>query len=160
LDKPARAQKIEEYGKAHEYLVAALHRFPDQMHNFMPKQGWSIHQIVVHITDSEANSFVRCRRLIAEPGSAVLGYDEGGWADALHYADQSAADALELFKWLRLTSYKLIKDLPDVTWIHTIEHSENGTMTMDDWLDTYTAHVPDHVSQMQTVFDEWKAQNG
>jgi hypothetical protein len=38
-------------------------------------------------------------------------------------------------------------------------HSENGEMTMDDWLDTYHRHVTDHVKQMQAVFDDWVRQN-
>jgi len=29
---------------------------------------WTIHEIVVHIADSEANSYIRCRRCLAEKG--------------------------------------------------------------------------------------------
>ena len=160
MDNQARAQKIEAYGQAYDFLSHALQQFPHMMWDFKPTTGWSVHEIIVHITDSEANSFIRCRRLIAEPGSVVLGYDENVWGDALHYSEQSSDDALQLFKWLRLTSYKLIKSLPDSTWSNTVEHTENGTMTMDDWLDIYAAHVPDHVKQMQEVFGEWQRQNG
>lgn len=159
MDKQERAAKVEAYGKAYDLLTEALQKFPKEMWDFEPTQGWSIRQIVVHITDSEANSFVRCRRLVAEPGSAVLGYNEETWAKTLHYEQQDADDALQLFKWLRLTSYKLIKAIPESTWAHTIEHSENGTMTMEDWLNVYSSHVPDHISQMQAVYNEWKEQN-
>jgi len=96
-----RQRRIELYGNAHSLLVEALKKFPKEMWTFRPSGGWSIHEIIVHITDSEANSFVRCRRLIAEPGSAVLGYDENVWAQALEYEEQSTDDAIELFKWLR-----------------------------------------------------------
>jgi len=116
-----------------------------------------IQQTVVHITDSEANSFVRCRRFIAEPGESVMAYNEVEWAKALHYADQSTEDAIELFKWLRLTSYNLIKTLPDSTWSNTVHHPENGTMTLDDWLDVYASHIPDHVEQMRRSYAAWKS---
>lgn len=152
-----RRAKIESYGQAHLTLTAALAGFPRQMWKFRPREGWSIHQIVVHITDSEANSFVRCRRLIAEPGSAVLGYDEMKWAEALNYERQSPDSAVELFKHLRQACYALIKDQPEAVYDHTIEHSENGPMTFDDWLDTYERHIPDHVAQMQRVYEEWRA---
>jgi len=33
-----------------------------------------------------------------------------------------------------------------------------GVMTMDAWLDTYDRHFPDHISQMQTIYDDWMAQ--
>jgi len=154
-----RQRKIESYGSAYTQLVEALRGFPKEMWSFKPSpDDWSIHELIVHIADSEVNSFVRCRRLIAEPGSAVLGYDEAQWARALKYAGQSADDALELFKWLRLASYKLIRDVPDSIGSHTIEHSENGTMTFDDWLNVYERHIPEHVDQMRRNYEAWTKQ--
>lgn len=154
----ARDRKIEIYGAAYAQLVAALKRFPREMWQYRPAPGgWTIHEIIVHITDSEANSYVRCRRLLAEPGSMVLGYDEAKWAQALYYHEQSTEDALQLFQWLRLTSYKLIKDAPEAVWSNTVQHSEEGVMTMDAWLDVYTRHVRDHIEQMEGVYQDWLA---
>jgi hypothetical protein len=28
-------------------------------------------------------------------------------------------------------------------------------MTMDDWLDTYERHIPEHIEQMQAVYEDW-----
>src|SRR6476660_5231837 len=145
-----RARKIESYGRAYEILTQALDEFPTEMWHFKTSpDDWSIHELVVHITDSEANSFARCRRCIAEPGKDVMAYDENTWARTLQYANQSTEDALELFKLLRRTTYKLIKTLPESTWSNTIYHPENGTMTLDDWLDVYERHIPEHVAQMK-----------
>ena len=154
-----RNSKIESYGTAYQRLIAALERFPVDMWQFRPSPDhWTIHEIIIHIADSEANSYIRCRRFLAEPGSTVLGYDENQWAQALRYHDQSTADALELFKWLRFASYSLVKDLPESAWSNTVYHSENGEMTTDDWLDTYDRHIPDHISQMQIIHDDWVGQ--
>jgi hypothetical protein len=156
-----RDEKIASYGSAYQKLMAALERFPREMWQYRPSADrWTIHEIVVHIADSEVNSYIRCRRFLAEPGSTVLGYDEGRWARELHYHEQSTGDALELFKWLRQKSYELIKNLPDATWSNTVHHSENGLMTMDDWLDTYERHIPEHVEQMQAVYEDWAALKG
>jgi DinB superfamily len=154
-----RNKKIESYGTAHQRLVAALERFPREMWQFRPAPGrWTIHEIIIHIADSEANSYIRCRRFLAEPGSTVLAYDQNRWAHDLRYHDQSTDDALELFKWLRHKSYALIKDLPESVWLNTVHHSESGEMIMDDWLDTYERHIPGHVKQMQANYDEWVRQ--
>ncbi len=141
-----RARKIEDYGNAYQELIVGLKAFPSEMWGYRsPVDPWTIHEILVHITDSEANSFVRCRRLIAEPGKDVMAYDENGWAMALDYAGQSTEDAIELFRWLRGNTYKLIKTLPESVWSNTVYHPENGTMTMDDWLNVYEGHVRDHL---------------
>lgn len=153
-----RQEKIEAYGHAHAVLVEGLKQFPREMWAYRPAPDqWTIHEIIVHITDSEANSYVRCRRFIAEPGSTLLGYDEMRWAVALNYQAQSTEAALELFKGLRQSSYQLIKTLPEAVWANTAEHTESGRMTMDDWLETYTRHIPDHLAQMQTVWAAWQA---
>lgn len=152
----ARIQKIESYGQAYSQLVQALKKFPQEMWQFKPTpELWSIHEIVIHIADSEANSYVRCRKLIAEPGTSVMAYDEPLWAKVLDYRHQSTEEALELFNCLRRVTYNLIKSLPETTWSHTIYHPENGTMTLDDWLDIYERHIPEHVQQMQSNYEAW-----
>ena len=111
MNREERNQKIESYRTAHLQLVAAIERFPRDMWQFRPAPGrWTIHEILVHIADSEANSYIRCRRFLAEHGSSVLGYDESKWARELRYHEQSTAVALEMFKWLRHNSYTLIQD--------------------------------------------------
>ena len=152
-----RKLRLASYGDAHTLLTEALTQFPRAMWQFRPASAeFTIHEIVVHITDSEANSFVRARRAIAEPGSAVLGYDETQWARGLRYHAQSPEDALELFKWLRGNTYRLVRSLPEASWSGTIVHSEAGVMTLDDWLDVYDRHVPEHISQMLAVYDAWQ----
>jgi hypothetical protein len=157
---PERQAKIDRYGRGHALLIDAVARYPRAMWQFRPAPDrWTIHEIIVHITDSEANSFVRLRRLIAEPGSTVLGYDEPVWAVALTYHEQSPEDAMELFRWLRGNSYKLLVAQPDEVWSHTVTHTENGLTTMDDWLTTYDRHVTDHIDQMDGVYQAWRQQH-
>ena len=153
-----RAGKIESYGKDYERLISALDKFPREMWAFRDEHGcWSIHEHLIHIADSEVNSYIRCRRLIAEPGLSLMAYDENQWAEALLYHEQDISDTLELFKWLRHKTFNLIKTLPEPTWSHTAYHPENGDMTLDDWLDVYESHVPEHIHSMQENYDAWTA---
>ncbi len=151
-----RQQKIESYGNAHAKLVEALQQFPKEMWQFRSSpEDWTIHEIIVHITDSEVNSYIRCRRFIAESEKPLMAYDEERWAKVLDYHNQSTDDALALFKWLRGNTYNLIKSLPESTWANSVHHPENGTMTLDDWLDVYDRHVPEHIEQMRRVYQAW-----
>lgn len=151
-----RRQNIVVYGSAHDMLLKAIERYPREMWQYRPTaQDFTIHEIFMHITDSEANSFVRARHFIAEPQSTVSAYQEFLWANKLGYHEQSPEDAVELFRLLRGNTYKLIRNLPDHVWTNTILHPENGTMRLEDWLDVYTRHVPEHVAQMEGVYQAW-----
>jgi hypothetical protein len=128
MSPATRSVKITAYGSAYETLVAGLREFPKQMWAFRDECScWSIRESLVHITDSETNSCIRCRRFIAEPGEPLMAYDENGWASALGYTDRSAEDALGLFRILRRQAYNLIKTLPESYWANTCCHPENGT---------------------------------
>ncbi len=152
-----RRQRIESYGRAHAQLVNALTMFPREMWQFKPAPDrWSIHEIIVHLADSEANSFIRCRRLIAEPGQSVMAYDQDIWSRTLRYHEQSPEEALELFRLLRSMSYKLIRGLPESAWKHTVEHPELGSLSFERWLEIYEQHVSGHVEQMRKNYEAWK----
>jgi hypothetical protein len=156
MNKPERMILLDMYGRAYDLLVEALAQFPREMWTFRAEPGeWTIHEIIIHITDSEANSYVRARRLIAEPGLSVMAYDEGRWAQILRYQDLNPATALELFQWLRQSTVELLQDLPDETWANTGLHPELGHYSLDTWLEIYARHVPDHIAQMQAVYSAW-----
>jgi hypothetical protein len=156
MNQEQRQEKLTLYGRAHAILQDALSRFPRGMWRFKPSdKDWSIHEIVVHITDSEANSYIRARRLIAEPGQPLMAYDENAWAAELDYQDLDTEAAVELFKWLRGNTYAMLQTIPEGTWSHSAYHPENGETTLEDWLDTYARHVPEHVEQMERVLQAW-----
>jgi hypothetical protein len=156
-----RQALLLSYRDAYGALTEALKKYPKEMWQWKPApEKWSIHEVVIHIADSEANSFIRCRRFIAEPGSGVYGYDENKWATALHYQEQSIDEALELFRILRHSSYLRIKDLPDEVWhTATVQHSESGTMGFERWLEIYEEHIPVHLRQMERNYQAWLAAN-
>lgn len=158
MTKQERNALIESYGNAYNILVEALKEFPKEMWQWKPApEKWSIHEIIIHITDSEANSFVRCRRFIAEPGSGVYSYDENKWAKNLNYHSQNIEESLELFRLLRKASYDLIKTVSEETWqTATVQHSENGEMNFEQWLKVYEEHIPVHIRQMQRNLESWK----
>lgn len=157
MDITQRKQKFESYATAYTRLMEALEGFPRAMwKEHVEHDPWSIHEIIVHIADSEVNSYIRCRQCIAQPGARVMAYDEESWARKLNYLEQDVDEALELFRLLRLRTARLIQNVPDAAWSNTIEHPENGTMTLEDWFDVYDRHVPEHLEQMQRIYDAWQ----
>jgi uncharacterized damage-inducible protein DinB len=57
MNSKERHSKIAAYGAAHDLLMGALKQFPKEMWQYKPgPERWSIHEIIVHLADSEANS--------------------------------------------------------------------------------------------------------
>jgi uncharacterized damage-inducible protein DinB len=161
LSAEERQQKIESYGAAYERLAKTLYILPKEMWEYKPSSSeWSVHEIVIHMADAEANGYVRFRRFIAEPGSKVMAYNQDLWAKKLNYNNQNIDEALQLFKYLRSMTYTLLKELTDDAWTNTVEHSENGIMTLEDWLETYDNHDMAHISQMKNNLKLWEKHAG
>jgi uncharacterized damage-inducible protein DinB len=159
VDEIERRQKVEAFGNAYYELSEALRQIPREAWHFKPSSNhWSIQEIIAHLADSEANGYLRFRKGIAESGKAIMTYDQVAWSNCLGYSNQNSEDLLELFRWLRSTTYNLIRGLPDSDWQNTIFHPERGVMTLDNLLDLNTSHVQRHISQMKRNFDEWRHQ--
>jgi hypothetical protein len=158
LSPAARARRIETYAAAPAALAAEIAACPRDMWRFKPgPERWSIHEILVHLADSEASSYFRLRRGLAEPGGAVSAYDEDRWARELDYHGQSADDAIALLGLLRRTSAALVGRMAPADWARTIVHPENGVMTLDDWLVVYSDHVAEHIEQIRRTREAWLA---
>lgn len=151
-----RKQKLESFGRAPSLLSATLRYFPKKMWAYKPAPDrWSIHEIVLHLADSEANAYIRCRRLIAEPGKPVLSYDADAWAGSLGYFYQSSKEALEVIHRLRKMTYQLLLRLPESVWSNTVEHPESGEISLEQWLEMQERHIPHHLEQMHKNYEEW-----
>lgn len=155
-----RHELLELYSRAYNDLITALDEIPKNIWQFKPAPNkWNVQEIIIHIADSEANSFCRARKIICEPGSSIFSYDENVWAVKLDYHSQSIDDSLELFKQLRAMTYSIIKGLPESTWKNFIIHPDNGKMTLDDWLKVYAEHAQVHINQIKRNLQEWKSVN-
>lgn len=113
--------------------------------------GWSPRQVIHHLADSEAQSYARLRRLVAEPpGSIIQGYDEGAWAahPALGYATDPIDVPLAVFAAVRAGSLAVLRHLGPGDLLRHGEHTERGHFTVADWLAGYTKHPVDHGEQI------------
>jgi hypothetical protein len=107
--------------------------------------------VIHHLADSEAQSYARLRRLVAEPlGSIIQGYDEGLWAahPALGYERDPIETPLAVFAAVRAGSLAVLQHLEDEDLARYGEHTERGRYTIADWLAGYSKHPLDHGEQI------------
>jgi hypothetical protein len=162
MDAQERAAKIELYGKGYDLLIEALNDIPREMWTFRPEpKEWSVHEVLVHLADSESNAALRARKLIVEPGGTLMGYDQDKWAVELDYHDQSYEDALETVRLVRKTTYALLKKQPEEVFEHSVKHPEyDEPYTFEQWLNIYSAHIPGHIEQIRNNYKTWRDRHG
>ncbi len=158
MDKQEREQLIAKYLRAFADFEEALFTIPKEAWTFKPEpKEWSVHEIIVHLADSETNSYLRARRLIADPGGSVMGYDQDHWANKLDYHSQDWKTSLEITRLVRESTYALIKDLPDEVWNHSAVHPEyDAPYTFEQWLKIYSEHPLAHREQILNNYKLWK----
>jgi hypothetical protein len=161
MDKDEREKLIEEYGAGVAKLEACLETTPREMWQFKPAPSeWSVHEIIVHLADSESNSYLRARMLVAQPGLPIMGYDQDVWANTLDYHSDSWETALEILRGVRTAGYAFLKRLPDDVWSNTVAHPEYAEpYTFEQWLRIYVRHIPGHIEQIQENHRLWQEQN-
>jgi DinB superfamily len=141
----------EKYEAATQAFLALVHSLADSELDLKDNEGWSPRQVIHHVADSEAQSYARLRRLIAEPGTSIQGYDEGKWAEnkTLGYADTDITASIAVFTAVRKSSLDLLLRLTEAQLDNKGVHTESGEYSVRNWIETYTSHPLDHAAQIQ-----------
>ena len=143
---------VNSYAQATaEFLIVANELTESQL-DASHSEGWSARQVIHHVADSEAQSYARLRRLIAEPGTQIQGYDEASWGEneTLGYKDLPIAHSLDVFKAVRASSLEIIRRLTPAQLDNSGTHSESGEYTIKTWLETYINHPLEHAAQIRS----------
>ena len=148
MDAETRRALIEKYREGPAVLEAALREVPDADLDHAA-EGWTPRQVAHHVADSEMTSAVRLRRLIAEDGPQISGYDEELFARRLHYSERPIEGSLEAVRGARASSLALLEVLTEEEWARQGTHSESGSYSVTDWLRIYAAHCHDHADQIR-----------
>ena len=162
LQKPVRVffythfMDINEYAREYEaatkYFADRVAGLSDSDVDRSQPDGWSPRQVIHHVADSEAQSYARLRRLIAEPaGSQIQGYDEGVWAknQILGYKELPIENSLAVYLSVRMASLDIIKRLRMDDLGRYGTHSERGKFTVQHWLEVYSKHPREHAGQIE-----------
>jgi hypothetical protein len=113
--------------------------------------GWSARMVAHHLADSETNSYLRLRRLLADEAPALIaGYDEERWAQTpqLGY-DGPIEPSMAVFRAVRAASGDVLGRLSPSDLDREGVHSESGRYSVRDWLTIYASHAEDHAEQIR-----------
>ena len=149
VDRERRAELVARYRAGADEVDAALVGAGGTEFDAVPPDGgWTIRMVIHHLADSETNSYLRVRKLLAEDAPMIQGYDQEEFARRLHY-DRPAESSLAVFRAVRASTADLLARLEDADWSRAGTHSESGVYGVEDWLEIYAAHAFDHAEQIR-----------
>lgn len=141
---------IDQYENGGEKLKLAIRGLTPQDMLCKPAPDanvglWSIHQVVIHLMDSDLIGSDRMKRIIAEENPSLIGYDESLFAARLFYEEQSAEDAVTIFVMNRKIFAGVLRRLPEAAFSRIGTHSEVGKVTLGKQLEKYCEHLDHHI---------------
>ena len=108
-------------------LAEALRGLPATAADFKPAPGkWSLRQIVAHLADAELVVCTRLHWAAAEPGKAIVAYDQDKWAATAQYEATPLQLSLETFKAVRQWNLSFLRKLTPEQWEGFVTHEERG----------------------------------
>ena len=150
----SNAQLLEAFERGPERLRAIIEGLTEDELRTRARgpARWSAHEIVIHAADSELQGVYRMRKIWAQPGCALPGYDQDAWArehDYLHLASaEERSNALDLLGALRRSVLPLLRRARGADWERWGEHPDYGRVTLRNLLELYADHTERHAAQI------------
>jgi len=140
------AALIEEYAAGPKLLQTATAGMTREQVLAKPVPNkWSTLQVVCHLADFEIVYADRLKRVIAENGPTLFGGDPDVFANSLAYHHRDLAEELALIDACRRQVTRILRTLKEEDFSRVGKHSEAGPLTLLQFLQRVTEHVPHHV---------------
>jgi uncharacterized damage-inducible protein DinB len=137
---------IEQYATGGEKVRRAIEGLTREELCATPGPGkWSIQQLVIHVSDSDAIAIDRMKRILSEDNPTLLYADETAYVDRLLCEDQSLDDAVTLLELGRRQFARVLRKLPDEAFERTGNHSRKGRVTLGSMVASYIEHIDHHL---------------
>jgi hypothetical protein len=145
-------ESIDKYRQATDLFITTALGLTATDLDAQRENSWTARQVIHHVADSEAQSYARLRRLVAEPGTVIQGYDEAAWGEnkTLGYEELPIEIAIDVFRAVRASSLEILKRLTEKQLENSGVHSETGEYTIGKWLETYINHPMEHSEQIRS----------
>jgi uncharacterized damage-inducible protein DinB len=149
----SRAQQIDTLRQLPEKLRAALSGLTDaQLDTPYREGGWTVRQLVHHIADSHATSYMRVKMALTEDDPAIKAYDEAAWAN-LPDSRMPIEVSLAFTDAVHARLVNLLETMTDADYEKTFRHPERGPVTLATNLAIYDWHSRHHVAHITRLRD-------
>lgn len=109
--------------------------------------GWTVRQVVHHLADSHANSFVRFKLALTEDWPTIKPYNEAAWAQ-LPDSSLPIEGSLDFIESLHARWAALLDAMSEDDFRRGFVHPENGRQTLAKALAIYAWHGRHHTAHI------------
>ena len=118
--------------------------------------GWTVRQLVHHVADSHMNAYTRFRLAFTEDNPTIKPYEEARWAELADARTLPIGVSLTLLDALHERLVTLLRATPAESFARTLNHPENGPMTVDALLTVYEWHGKHHTAHVTSLAERMK----
>lgn len=156
LTPAERRAAIDAMAAAPAQLRTAVHGLSDaQLDTPYRAGGWTVRQLVHHVADSHMNAYIRLRLALTEDHPTIKPYDQTEWAKLADSA-MPVDVSLDLIDRLHQRMVHLLRALRDTDFQRTLNHPENGSMTLDALVGMYAWHGRHHAAHVTSLRERSK----
>jgi hypothetical protein len=113
------------------------------------QDGWTVRQVVHHVADSHANSYVRCKLALTEDWPTILPYNEAAWAELADARSLPVEISLQWLTAMHARWVTLLESLGDEDFRKGYIHpSAGGRQNLAQVLALYDWHSRHHTAHI------------
>ncbi|SPU38822.1 putative metal-dependent hydrolase [Lysinibacillus capsici] len=148
---------IKEYSLGYTMIWDAIEGLTEEELRYKPAPNkWSIHQILIHVTDSEISAIPRLKKVLAEEEPILVSFDQDAWANTLSYDLLDREQYLHLFKLLRTSMQPILDNLTSEQSRRVGIYIDQERFTFKQLLEFRVQHVRDHLDQIERVKNSYR----
>ena len=133
-------------------IARALDRMSRRRLGRRPARGeWSATEVLGHLLDAEVTLGFRIRKLAAEPGAAVVAWDQDRWTDGLRHQRADPRTLAAAYGALRAANVDQLRRLSPAQRRAAGRHPEYGRLRVDELLSHWAEHDLNHIEQIRAA---------
>jgi len=147
-----RARFIDDIAAAPQRMRSAVAGLTEsQLDTPYRDGGWTVRQVVHHVPDSHMNAYIRTKLAVAENHPRITAYNQDDWVKFADAHKAPIAPSLALLENLHVRWVQFLRSLPESAFERTLDHPENGTMSVAKVVFLYKWHGAHHTAHITSL---------
>lgn len=123
----------------------------EQLNTQYRENGWTVKQVVHHVSDSHMNAYIRFKLSLTEDEPKIKGYIQNSWAILSDTFETPASVSLDLLEALHKRWVVLLKSLSFSDLEKNYIHPDLGKVSLYNALAQYAWHGKHHIAHITSL---------